>query len=74
MHPILRFCFHPEPKDRLFWAWMTALVTILTLVGSVLAFSSGHPWAGGANAFMTVWNGLTLYVNVRIYREWKEKH
>jgi hypothetical protein len=68
---IRELCFHPSPRDRIWWAWATGIMAIAMAISAIFLLSHGHLWTGGANIVLTIWNMLTCWVNVSLYREWK---
>ena len=67
----LRFLFHPSPKDRFFWGWVSVAMSMVTLSTTIYLFHIGQPWAGMYNGMMTVWNVLSSIVAFQVYFEWK---
>ena len=72
MNPFLRFCFHPAPRDRIWWSLFSLVMTLVTLVTSIVLFYIGHVWPACFNALMTGWNGLGAWFNFEIYQHWKK--
>ena len=68
----LRFFFHPSPKDRFFWGWVSTVMTLITMFTTIYLFNQGQLWAGIYNGMMTLWNALASVVAFEVYYEWKK--
>jgi hypothetical protein len=75
MHPIRRFCFHPEGKDRLIWAWIDAAFTLAFLFLLVATYNKiGHwTWVCSMDAFFFAFNFVMCWAQGTLYDEWKKK-
>jgi hypothetical protein len=73
MNPVRRFCFHPDGKDRLAWAWIDAVLFLAFCVLAPMSFYKGHPINGSFNVFFLLWNLGFAMLNYSLYRDWKKK-
>ena len=67
----LRFFFHPSPKDRFFWGWVSTVMTLITLFTTLYLFGQDQFWPAIYNGVMTLWNALAAFVAFEVYYEWK---
>lgn len=73
MNPARRFFFHPEGRDRYWWAWLSAILCLCFIILTPLAFYKGH-WINGCfNLVFLGWNAFMYWAHWTLWLEWQKK-
>ena len=75
MNPMRRFCFKPEGKDRLVWAWIDAAFTLFFFLMVIVTYNKygRWHWACTMDTCFCLFNFAMCWAQSTLYDEWKKK-